>query len=439
MTYLSSTKASPLKGEISVPGDKSISHRALMFGALATGKTKITGLLEGEDVLATAKALKILGASVSREDNEQWTVIGRGVGGFVEPNEVLNMGNAGTAARLMMGILASYPFTSFMTGDASLCSRPMERVMKPLREGGASFLTRSQGRLPLAITGATDPLPTEYELPVASAQVKSAILLAGLNAPGETRVIEPTPCRDHTELMLRHFGADITVTENEGGGRTITLKGQPELSAVDVNVPGDPSSAAFPMVAALLVADSHVTLTNVGLNPLRTGLFQTLQEMGGSISIENLRTEAGESVGDLDIEASCLKGVEVPPERAPSMIDEYPVLAMAAACAEGRTKMTGLSELRVKESDRLEAIVKGLKACGVEVASGEDWLTVNGTGKPPKGGVEIASQLDHRLAMAFLVLGMVSDHPITIDDGSPINTSFPGFVELMNNIGTKIT
>ncbi|MCW9035478.1 MAG: 3-phosphoshikimate 1-carboxyvinyltransferase [Rhodospirillales bacterium] len=439
MTRLSSAKATPLVGMVAIPGDKSISHRALMFGSLAIGETKVTGLLEGEDVLATAEALRILGAKVTREEDGRWKVIGRGVGGFIEPHEVLNMGNAGTAARLMMGILASHPFTSFMTGDASLCSRPMERVMKPLREVGASFLTRSQGRLPLAITGAVDSLPTEYVLPVASAQVKSAVLLAGLNAPGETRVIEPTPCRDHTELMLRHFGANITVAKNEDGGRTITLKGQPELTAVDVNVPGDPSSAAFPIVAALLVPDSHVTLTNVGLNPLRTGLFQTLQEMGGNISIENQRIEAGEPVGDLVIKSSNLKGVEVPPERAPSMIDEYPVLAMAAACAEGQTRMTGLSELRVKESDRLAAIVNGLKACGVDVGSGEDWMTVNGKGKPPQGGAMIASQLDHRLAMSFLVLGMVSDEPVTIDDGSPINTSFPGFVDLMNNLGTKIS
>ena len=437
VTSLISHKAAPLAGKITVPGDKSISHRALMFGALAIGETTITGLLEGEDVLATAAAVNALGAKAEKDDNGTWRVTGRGVGGLTEPQQVLDMGNAGTAARLMMGVLATHPFTTFMSGDASLCSRPMERVMKPLRKIGASFLSRSGGRLPLAVTGNDQPIPIEYELPVASAQVKSAVLLAGLNAPGETRVIEPTPCRDHTELMLRHFGADISV-EQSGTGRMITLKGQPELTAADVNVPGDPSTAAFPVVAALLIPGSELTIENVGLNPLRTGLFDTLKEMGAQIEVVNARTEAGEPVGDLVVKHGPLKGVDVPPERAPSMIDEYPVLAMAAACAEGTTRMTGLGELRVKESDRLSAVSEGLKACGVDLEVGEDWLIVKGTGHPPEGGATIASQLDHRLAMSFLVLGMVSKQPIAVDDGSPIETSFPGFVGLMNGTGAKV-
>jgi len=439
MTAFKASRAEALSGAIPVPGDKSISHRALMFGAMAVGETVVEGLLEGEDVLATAEAMRSLGAQVERDADGCWRINGRGVGGLVEPDNVLDMGNAGTAARLIMGIVASHGFTTFITGDASLRSRPMGRVIAPLKKTGASFLSRSEGRLPLAVVGTDSPLPIEYELPVASAQVKSAVLLAGLNAPGETRVIEPVPCRDHTELMLKHFGAEITVEEREDGGRLVRLKGQPELTGKTVRVPGDPSSAAFPVVAALLVPGSDVTVENVGLNPLRTGLFKTLEEMGGRIDYVNQRTEAGEPVADLRIVHSRLKGVDVPPERAPSMIDEYPVLAVAAACAEGETRMTGIGELRVKESDRLAAMTDGLRACGGEVKAGEDWMTVLGSGEAPKGGASIATRLDHRLAMSFLTLGNVSREPVTVDDVAPVDTSFPGFVDLMNGLGAKLT
>jgi len=439
MTAFKASLADALSGAIPVPGDKSISHRSLMFGAMAVGETVVEGLLEGEDVLATAAAMRSLGAQVEREGDGCWRINGRGVGGLVEPDNVLDMGNAGTAARLIMGIVASHGFTTFMTGDASLRSRPMGRVIAPLKKTGASFLSRSEGRLPLAVVGTDTPLPVEYELPVASAQVKSAVLLAGLNVPGETRVIEPVPCRDHTELMLKHFGAEITVEERDDGGRLVCLKGQPELTGKTVRVPGDPSSAAFPVVAALLVPGSDVTVENVGLNPLRTGLYKTLEEMGAQIDYLNQRTEAGEPVADLRVRHSPLKGVDVPPERAPSMIDEYPVLAVAAACAEGETRMTGIGELRVKESDRLAAMTDGLRACGVEVKAGEDWMTVFGSGEAPKGGAKIATRLDHRLAMSFLTLGNVSRESVAVDDVTPVDTSFPGFVNLMNGLGAKLT
>jgi len=436
MTPFKASQSKALSGSIAIPGDKSISHRALMFGAMAVGETVIEGLLEGEDVLSTAEAMRKLGAKVERADDGRWHVWGRGVGGLIEPDDVLDMGNAGTAARLIMGIVASHGFTTFMTGDASLRSRPMGRVVTPLKQIGAGFVARSGDRLPLAVLGAKSPLPLAYELPVASAQVKSAVLLAGLNAPGETRVIEPVPCRDHTELMLKHFGADVTVEELEGGGRLVRLKGQPELTGRSVIVPGDPSSAAFPLVAALLVPGSEVTIANVGLNPLRTGLMTTLQEMGADIEYVKQRTEAGEPVADLVARGSRLKGVEVPPERAPSMIDEYPILAIAAALAEGQTKMTGIGELRVKESDRLAAMAEGLAACGVEVEAGDDWMTVTGTaGQAPKGGATVATRLDHRLAMSFLTMGLVSEAPVEVDDVTPVDTSFPGFVDLMSGLG----
>lgn len=439
MKPILSSHSNPLSGSIRVPGDKSISHRALMFGAMAVGRTEIKGLLEGEDVLCTAAAMRSLGANVERLDNGTWVVQGRGVGGFSEPSGVLDMGNSGTAARLLMGVLASQPFTTFMSGDASLCSRPMERVMKPLRPVGATFVSRSKGRMPLAIQGCEAPMPVEYELPVASAQVKSAVLLAGLNAPGKTVVIEPNPTRDHSEKMLTHFGAEVSVEEKENGARIITLTGQPELLARNVLVPTDPSSAAFPVVAALITPGSKIKVEAVGMNPLRTGLFTTLIEMGGKITKTNVRVEAGEEVADLEVEYSELSGVTVPANRAPSMIDEYPVLSVAAAFAKGTTLMQGLEELRVKESDRLAVVAESLKACGVDLIEGEDTLTVTGTGQAALGGGEIQSRLDHRIAMSFIVFGMASQKPVKIDDGSPIDTSFPGFASLMNGLGAKIS
>ena len=409
-----------------------------MLGALAIGETVVHGLLEGEDVHRTATAMRAMGASVERDDQGVWRIRGCGVGGLREPADVLDMGNAGTGARLLMGVVGSHPFTTFMTGDASLRSRPMERIAAPLRQIGAQIVTRAGGRLPLAVVGTKNPMPITYTLPMPSAQVKSAILLAGLNAPGVTTVIEPERTRDHTELMLRHFGAEVETTLDGAGGARIALTGQPELIGSTVIVPGDPSSAAFPMVAALLCAGSEIELPNVGLNPLRTGLLATLMEMGADITRKDERTEAGETVADLVVRAGVLKGVEVPPERAPTMIDEYPVLAMAAACAEGTTIMHGVRELRVKESDRLDAVAQGLRACGVSVEETEDTLTVHGMGGAIPGGGAVATRLDHRIAMSFLMLGLAAKAPVTIDDAGPIDTSFPGFIDLMNGLGANI-
>ena len=430
----------PLRGEVRVPGDKSISHRALMFAGLAVGETRITGLLEGEDVLRTAAAMRALGAEVASDAPGRWRVAGRGIGGLVEPEDVLDMGNSGTAARLLAGILASHPLFAVMTGDASLRRRPMRRVTEPLAACGARFTSRAGGRLPLAVQGAHDALPLDYRLPVASAQVKSALLLAGLNARGRTRVEEPEPTRDHSERMLRHFGARVAVEAAEGGGsgRVVTLEGQPELVAADVAVPGDPSSAAFPLVAALLVPGSRVTVQGVGLNPLRTGLFETLREMGASLTVADERAEGGEEVGDLTARAGPLRGIDVPPERAPSMIDEYPVLAVAAACAEGTTRMRGLHELRVKESDRLSATAALLAACGARVEVEGDDLIVHGTGRPPAGGATVVTHMDHRLAMSALVLGQAAGAPVAVDDAAFIDTSFPGFAALMRSLGAEI-
>ena len=422
-----------LSGTIRVPGDKSISHRALMFGATAMGETRISGLLEGEDVRRTAAAMRVLGAEVMRDAPGQWRVVGRGVGGLVEPDDVLDMGNSGTGARLLAGMLASHPFFSVLTGDASLRRRPMRRVSEPLAACGARFVGREGGRLPLAIQGAIDPLPLDYVLPVASAQVKSAVLLCGLNAPGITRVEEPAATRDHSENMLRHFGAEVTV-EALGAGRVVRLRGQPHLRAADVVVPGDPSSASFPIVAALLVPGSRVRIEGVGLNPLRTGLFATLREMGAELRVEALRVEGGEPVGDIVVEWAALRGVEVPAERAPSMIDEYPVLAVAAACAAGVTRMRGLHELRVKESDRLSATAAMLQANGVRVEVEGDDLIVHGTGGAPPGGGLVETHMDHRLAMSALVLGLVSVTPVAVDDAAFIDTSFPGFAALLNGL-----
>ncbi|HEV3494572.1 MAG TPA: 3-phosphoshikimate 1-carboxyvinyltransferase [Reyranella sp.] len=432
-----------LKGRVRAPGDKSVSHRALMFGALALGETTVRGLLEGEDVLCTAAALRALGAEVVHEPghesgNGTWRIRGFGVGGGREPADVLDLGNSGTAARLLSGILASQPFTSFMTGDASLRGRPMQRVIEPLSRMGARFEARDGGRMPLAIIGTDEMVPIEYRLPVASAQVKSAILLAGLNTAGETTVIEPHATRDHTERMLRHFGAEVRVTAAEGGGKRITVVGWPELLGRDIIVPGDPSSAAFAVVAAAIRPGSDITVENVGLNPLRAGLYQTLLDMGADIAFENEREVGGEPVADLHVKGSALKGVEVPAERAPTMIDEYPILAVAAACARGTTRMLGLAELRAKESDRLASVSAGLLANGVKHEMGADTLVVHGTGAAPAGGGLVATHLDHRIAMSFLVLGLAAREPVAVDDGAPIDTSFPGFAKLMNGLGAHI-
>ena len=426
----------PLSGRIAAPGDKSISHRALMFGALAVGETKITGLLTGEDVLRTAAAMRALGAEVTKDAEGIWRVAGQGVGGLSEPADVLDMGNSGTAARLLCGILASHPIFSVMTGDGSLRRRPMRRVIDPLIASGARFSAREGGLMPLAIEGAHDAMPLDYSVPVPSAQVKSAVLLAGLNARGTTRVEEREATRDHTENMLRHFGATVHV-ETVGQGRVIELHGQPELTAADVVVPGDPSSAAFPLVAALLVPGSAVTIPGVGLNPLRTGLFTTLLEMGASIAIANQRVEGGEPVGDLVVSGSALRGVDVPAERAPTMIDEYPILAVAAAGAAGVTRMRGLKELRVKESDRLAATAALLTVNGVRVEIEGDDLIVHGSGVP--GGGLVETHMDHRIAMSALVLGLIATTPVRVDDASFIDTSFPGFAALMGQLGAVIS
>lgn len=423
----------PLRGAITVPGDKSISHRALMFGALAVGTTDITGLLEGEDVLRTAAAMRALGATVDNLGAGHWRVAGRGIGGLVEPADVLDMGNSGTAARLLCGLLAGHPIFAVMTGDASLRKRPMKRVTDPLSATGARFTTRAGGRLPLAVEGAADPLALDYAVPVPSAQVKSACLLAGLCARGVTRVQEVEATRDHTENMLRHFGAVVDV-QVEGHGRVIELLGQPELVAAPVVVPGDPSSAAFPAIAALLVPGSEVTIQGVGMNPLRAGIFLTLQEMGADITEVNRRIEGGEPVSDLVIRASALRGVDVPALRAPSMIDEYPVLSVAAAIASGTTRMRGLKELRVKESDRLAATAAMLVANGAKVEIEGDDLIVHGAGGPIEGGGLVETHMDHRIAMSALVMGLAAKRPVTADDAAFIETSFPGFASLINGL-----
>jgi 3-phosphoshikimate 1-carboxyvinyltransferase len=415
-----------------------------MFGALAVGRTEISGLLEGEDVLATAAAVNALGATAAPasvgEDasTSRWIVDGIGVGALAEPENLLDLGNSGTSARLLLGMLATHPITAFVSGDASLRRRPMGRVVDPLSRFGAHFVTREGARLPLAVTGAANPIPISYRLPVPSAQVKSAVLLAGLNTPGTTTVIEPQPTRDHTEHMLRHFGAAVATEPEEGGGRRVTVEGFPELTAAPIVVPGDPSSAAFPLVAALIVEGSEVIIEGVGVNPLRTGLFECLREMGADFALLNQRLEGGEPVADIHARAGTLSGADIPAERAPRMIDEFPILAAAAACARGRTVMRGLAELRVKESDRLSAIASGLAACGVRVAIEGDDLIVDGDGRPPAGGALIETRLDHRIAMAFLVLGLASRAPVRIDDAAPIATSFPGFIALINKLGGAI-
>ncbi|MBN9888395.1 3-phosphoshikimate 1-carboxyvinyltransferase [Salipiger abyssi] len=432
-------RSTGLRGEAHVPGDKSISHRALILGAMAVGETRVTGLLEGQDVLDTAKAMRAFGAEVEKR-GDTWHVQGVGVGGFAEPDRVIDCGNSGTGVRLIMGAMATTPIAATFTGDASLNKRPMARVTDPLALFGARAYGRSGGRLPMTILGARDPLPVRYATPVPSAQVKSAVLLAGLAAPGETVVIEREATRDHSERMLAGFGASVT-TEETNEGWVITLTGQPELRSQEIVVPRDPSSAAFPVCAALICEGSDVLVPNIGLNPTRAGLFFTLREMGADLTFENEREEGGEPVADLRARFSPdLKGIEVPPERAASMIDEYPVLSVVAAFAEGRTHMPGVKELRVKESDRIDAMAVGLRANGVEVEEGEDWWTVHGRGHGSvKGGAEARSHLDHRIAMSFLILGLATAAPVRVDDGAPIATSFPVFEPLMAALGAEIS
>ena len=429
--------SNPLTGRMRVPGDKSISHRSLMLGALALGETVIEGLLEGEDVLATAAAMRAMGAAVESGADGLWRVSGVGVGGLLQPQTALDMGNSGTSTRLLMGLIASHAITVTFTGDASLSKRPMGRVTEPLSLMGARFETSPGGRLPLTMTGLCPAVPIRYVLPVASAQVKSAILLAGLNAPGITTVIEKEATRDHSERMLRGFGATVTV-EEAAEGRIISITGEAELTGQRIVVPGDPSSAAFPMVAALIVPGSDVTIENVGINPTRAGLITALQAMGASITLLNERTVGGEPVADLHVKASALNGIEVPPEIAPSMIDEYPILFIAAALAKGRTVARGLEELRVKESDRISVMADGLKACGIQVEELPDGIIIHGSGgeKVP-GGATVASHLDHRIAMSFAVLGLAAKQPVTVDDARPIATSFPDFVSLMTGLGAE--
>ena len=434
---LTASRSGPLKGRVRVPGDKSISHRALILGALAVGETRISGLLEGEDVLNTAKAVEALGAQVQRSGAGEWRVRGVGVGGFAAPAQKLDFGNSGTGCRLMLGAVAGCPITAIFDGDASLRKRPMRRVLDPLERIGARTLEAKDGRLPLTIAGARDPIPIVFEPPVPSAQLKSAVLLAGLNAPGETVVIEREATRDHTETMLRHFGADARTEPHGTSGRRITLAGQPELVPRPIMVPADPSSAAFPLVAALIAPGSDVVLEGVMMNPLRTGLVTTLREMGAGIEAVATRNEGGEEVADLRARSSALKAVEVPAARAPSMIDEYPVLAVAAAFAEGTTVMRGLKELRVKESDRLAATAALLHANRVEVEVDGDDLIVHGRGRAFGGGF-VTTHMDHRIAMAALVMGLASERPVKVDDASFIATSFPGFVELMHRLGAAL-
>lgn len=436
---LTARRSPALAGTVRIPGDKSLSHRALILGALSVGETRITGLLEGDDVLRTGAALRALGAEIVRDENGIWQVFGAGVGGLAEPADLLDLGNSGTGARLLMGAVACHPMTAFFTGDASLRRRPMGRVLAPLAQMGARSVSRAGGRLPLALTGGS-LIPIEYRLPVPSAQVKSAILLAALGTPGTTTVLESERTRDHTERLLIHFGARVTGHDAGEGLWAISLDGCPELTGRPVTIPGDPSSAAFFAVAGLIVPGSAVRIENVGLNPLRAGLFTTLAEMGAGLAFDNQRLEGGEPVADVVVTAGALKGVDVPPGRAPSMIDEYPILAVAAACASGRTVMRGLGELRVKESDRLSAIAAGLDANGVKCTIEGDTLIVEGCGEGalvPGGGM-VETRMDHRIAMSFLTLGLAAKTGVAVDDTRMIDTSFPGFETLMAQLGAPL-
>ena len=425
----------PLKGRIAIPGDKSISHRSLMLSALAVGESRVTGLLEGHDVLATAAAMRAMGASIERRPDGEWRIHGVGVGGLLQPRGALDMGNSGTSTRLLMGLVASHPITATFIGDASLSGRPMGRVIDPLSQMGADITSSPGGRLPLMVRGLAPAIPLAYRLPVASAQVKSAVLLAGLNTPGITEVIEPVPTRDHSERMLRGFGAELTVETDADGTRHIRIRGEAELQPQTIVVPGDPSSAAFFIVAALLVPGSDVTITNVGLNPTRAGLIDVLRQMGGDIEAIDPREVGGEPVADLRVRHSALTGVEVDPAVAPSMIDEFPILFVAAALAQGRTTTTGLDELRVKESDRLAVMATGLKAIGARVTETEDGLIIDGSGGDPlPGSATIAGHLDHRVCMSFAIAGLVTGSPVTIDDMAPVATSFPNFETLLGEL-----
>jgi len=437
---MTSHKCTGLSGVVEVPGDKSISHRSLIFGAMALGKTEISGLLEGQDVLDTAKAMEAFGASVTNHGDGNWTVHGVGVGGFSEPDGVIDCGNSGTGVRLIMGAMATHDMTATFTGDASLNKRPMARVTDPIALFGAEAYGRKGGRLPMTIVGAKHPVPVRYTVPMPSAQVKSAVMLAGLNAPGETVIIEKEATRDHTERMLVGFGAEVNV-ETSAEGRVITLQGYPELKPQTISVPRDPSSAAFPVCAALITEGSDILVPNIGLNPTRAGLYTTLREMGADLVFENERLEGGEPVADLRAKFSPnMKGIEVPPDRAASMIDEYPILSVVASFAEGDTIMRGVKELRVKESDRIDAMAKGLRTNGMDIDEGEDWWIIHGKGmgNVPGGGLA-ETFLDHRIAMSFLILGMGSEKPVRIDDGGPIVTSFPNFEPLMTALGAKLT
>ena len=436
---MTSCACGPLNGRAEVPGDKSISHRSLILGALSVGETKISGLLEGQDVLDTAKAMRAFGAEVTDLGEGNWSVHGVGVGGFAEPENIIDCGNSGTGVRLIMGVMATSPITATFTGDASLNGRPMARVIDPLSEFGCQSVGRKGGRMPMTLVGAADPVPVRYVVPVPSAQVKSAVLFAGLNAPGKTVVIEKEVTRDHTERMLAGFGAEITIEETDEG-RVITLTGQPELKPQTIAVPRDPSSAAFPVCAAIIVPGSDVLVPGIGLNPTRAGLFTTLREMGADLTYENEREEGGEPVADLRARFSPdLHGIEVPVERAASMIDEYPVLSVVASFASGKTHMPGVKELRVKESDRIDVMATGLRANGVDVDEGPDWWSVHGLGHGNvKGGATCVSHLDHRIAMSFMIMGMAASNPVSLDDGGPIATSFPIFEGLMGGLGADI-
>ncbi|EAQ30454.1 5-enolpyruvylshikimate-3-phosphate synthase [Erythrobacter sp. NAP1] len=429
------TSSAPLKGRLRVPGDKSISHRALMFAGLAVGESRIAGLLEGEDVLATAAAMRQLGARIVREDDGTWRVNGAGLGSLIEPRAALDMGNSGTSTRLMMGLLASHGLTATFIGDASLSGRPMNRVIEPLSQMGASFEASAGGTLPCMLRGASPAVPVTYRLPVASAQVKSAVLLAGLNTPGITRVIEPIATRDHTERMLRGFGANLEVSE-ENGERVIAIHGEADLKPMDVTVPGDPSSAAFFLVAASIVPGSDLVVENVGLNPTRAGIVTVLKQMGADIKELDPREVGGEPVADLRVRHAPLKGIEVDPAIVPSMVDEFPVLFVAAAMAEGTTTTTGLEELRVKESDRISVMAAALTAAGARVEEHEDGLTIHGTGGEPLRGTSnarVKTHLDHRIAMSMAVAGLASRDGVEIDDTDPIATSFPTFMQMLES------
>lgn len=433
---ISSISKSALKGEITVAGDKSISHRALIFSALANGISSVSGLLEGEDVLRTATALKKMGAKISRLEDGIWQVNGIGYCGLQAANDVLDMGNSGTSTRLLMGLVSTFDFSTSFTGDESLKKRPMKRVFEPLKEIGAKIIARDNGLLPATIIGTDEPLPITYEMKVASAQVKSAIMLAALNILGTTTIIEPEKCRDHTEIMMQYLGLDVKVSDYKNG-RKIEVNGCKDFDAKDFTVPGDISSAAFVIVAALITPGSKIKINNVGINPLRDGIITTLKEMGGNIEFTNQRLVGGEKVADIVVEYSELKGIEVPASRAPSMIDEYPILSIAAANAKGITKMSGLEELKVKESNRLQAIANGLKACGVEVKVGEDSLEVIGGIKEQNKIAEIKTHLDHRIAMSFLIMGLTVKDGVKIDDSEMIKTSFPNFMQIFSEFGVE--